>query len=114
VNLIKNAAEALDGDGTVTVSTRALELQEGSRRDYRPPVVDPHGPYVCLEVADSGRGMDRETQAKLFDPFYTTKPNGHGLGLAAVFGIVRWHCGGIAIDSEPGKGTRFQVLLPAR
>ncbi|HEX9736415.1 MAG TPA: ATP-binding protein [Thermoanaerobaculia bacterium] len=114
MNLIKNGAEALGGEGTVTVSTAALELRGDARREYRPAVFEPRGRYVLLEVADTGRGMDRETQAKIFDPFFTTKAEGHGLGLAAVLCVVRTHGGGIAVDSEPGKGTRFQVLLPAR
>ncbi len=114
VNLITNASEALREEGTVTVSTAALELPEETRRTYHPAVFDPRGSYVRLEVADTGRGMDRETQARIFDPFFSTKPEGRGLGLATVLGIVRTHRGGIAIDSEPGKGTRLQVLLPVR
>jgi two-component system, cell cycle sensor histidine kinase and response regulator CckA len=70
------------------------------------------GEYVCLEVADNGSGMSAETQARIFDPFYTTKFTGRGLGLAAVLGIIRGHKGAIKVYSEPGRGTTFKLLFP--
>lgn len=73
----------------------------------------PEGLYVFVEVADTGCGMTRTVIDKLFDPFFTTKFTGRGLGMASVLGIVRGHHGAIKVQSEVGKGTTFQVLLPA-
>lgn len=69
--------------------------------------------HVFLEIRDNGSGMDRARAAKIFDPFYTTKGKGRGLGLAAVLGIVRGHGGGLWVKSRPGRGTAFRVLFPA-
>jgi CheY-like chemotaxis protein len=88
-------------------------------RDYFADAIgDPeqHAPglYVFLEVVDSGLGMDAETLARIFDPFFSTKFAGRGLGLAAVLGIVRGHKGALKVSSQPGQGTTFRILLPAR
>ncbi len=113
VSLITNAAEAVgDGRDTVRVNTGVVHadrvmLAGSCFDDELPP-----GPYVYLEVADSGCGMDDETKAKIFDPFFSTKFAGRGLGLAAVLGIVRGHRGAISVVSSPGEGSTFRAMFP--
>jgi len=108
MNLVVNASEALDRDGVIRVTTDRITVS-GTE-----PVVSglPVGDYVHLEVADTGGGIPSEMQAKVFDPFFTTKFSGRGLGLAVVHGIVRSRGGAIQVESEPGEGTKFRVLLP--
>ena len=114
MNLITNAAEAIgDDDGTITLTTGVVNADsEYLRSTYLDDNLPP-GDYVYYEVRDSGCGMTEETQLKLFDPFFSTKFTGRGLGLAALLGIVRGHHGTVKIHSEAGKGTTFQVLFPA-
>jgi signal transduction histidine kinase len=108
VDLVMNALEAIreGSSGTISVRTAAVELDEGAISDVSA------GRYVELEVLDTGCGMNEEIQKKIFDPFFTTKFTGRGLGLAAVHGFVRSNGGGVEVNSTPGKGTRFRVLLP--
>ena len=114
MNLVINAAEAVGPEGGwVAVSTEALSVDEDTVADFGAGGTLSHGAYVALTVADNGCGMDEETLSKIFDPFYTTKFTGRGLGLAAVSGIVRGHRGAIKVESTPGHGARFQVCLPA-
>jgi CheY-like chemotaxis protein len=114
MNLITNAAEAIGAaGGRIDVATGVLSA---TRADLERMLLGEElreGPYVFVEVADTGGGMTPETRARIFDPFFTTKFTGRGLGLAAVLGIVRAHRGAIEIESAPGKGTRFRVLFPA-
>jgi signal transduction histidine kinase len=114
MNLIINASEAMgEGKGIVSVRTELVPLQDPAPASEYPPDGLAPGNYVCLGVSDTGCGMDEETQARMFDPFSTTKFQGRGLGLAAVLGIVRGHKGAITVSSEPGDGTTVRVLLPA-
>ena len=113
MNLITNASEAIgDVPGTVTVRTHLADLDAPWLGAAYGGAGLPPGRYVLLEVADTGVGMDAETQRKIFEPFFTTKFTGRGLGLAAVLGIVRGHHGAVEVESAPGRGTRFVVALP--
>ena len=110
MNLLTNASDALgDGEGTITVKMDARTLAGGlsgaSGLD--------DGTYVCLEVSDTGHGMDAATKSRIFEPFFTTKFTGRGLGLAAAKGIVEGHGGTITVKSEPHEGATFTVYFPA-
>ena len=110
MNLVINAGEAMgDAAGIITVVTRSRYLppEEAQSRGLQP------GLYVCLEVTDTGCGMDDATRDRLFEPFFTTKFMGRGLGLAAVHGIVRSSKGSIRVESQQGAGTQFEVVFPA-
>lgn len=114
MNIVINACEALDKKqgGVVTVKSMVQYCTEVYLRENQALNMCKEGDYVCLEVADSGCGMDKETQTRLFEPFFSTKFTGRGLGMAAVLGIMRSHEGSILIDSVPGRGTTIQVLFP--
>jgi PAS domain S-box-containing protein len=110
MNLIINASEALgEKDGVIHVST---SLAGGRNRATIRGTNLPAGDFLRLEVSDTGCGITEEQQARIFDPFFSTKFAGRGLGLAVVQGIVRAHAGAIHLGSRPGHGTRFQVFLP--
>ena len=103
MNLVINAAEAVgDRPGRVTVTTRRSESS-----------TDSPGPVVSLLVSDDGCGMDRSTRARIFDPFFSTKGPGRGIGLAAVVGIVESSGGELSVVSQPGQGSTFEVAFPA-
>jgi CheY-like chemotaxis protein len=114
MNLITNASEAIgDEHGTVTIRVGAVQLGREAPSRMRVGEDLPEGRYVSLEVEDTGIGIEEAARSKLFDPFYTTKFAGRGLGLAAVLGIVRAHRGAIEVQSRVGEGATFRVLLPA-
>ncbi len=96
LNLVKNALESISGEGTITLAAAP------AGRDY-----------LCISVADTGKGMSPEEQQRIFDPYYTTKDKGMGLGLAIAHEIVRAHGGDIRVASRPGRGTTFEIFLPA-
>ncbi len=113
MNLIINAAEAIgDVQGVVQVSLAKTEIKTGhSIKDYLGKLIPP-GWYVCLEVTDNGSGMSDETYNRIFEPFYTTKFTGRGLGMSAILGIVTTQGGNLQLFSQVGKGTTFKVYLP--
>ena len=114
LNLITNASEAIGGgSGEISLAVGVMECDRSYLSGAFINEVLPAGTYSYLEVTDTGSGMDEETIAKIFDPFFSTKFTGRGLGLSAVLGIIRGHRGAIKVDSEPGSGTSFRVLLPA-
>jgi PAS domain S-box-containing protein len=115
MNLVINAAEALEGKaGSVVVRTgeRQLDRQEVDR--FPQPFVSSPGRYVWVEVRDTGCGMSEATLKMIFDPFFSTKFTGRGLGLSAVQGIVRGHKGSLEVESALGRGTTFRVFIPAK
>jgi CheY-like chemotaxis protein len=105
-----NARDAMPKGGTITIRTTALPETAARAR-----FATAHGRYVRLSVTDTGTGMDEKTRRHIFDPFFTTKElgKGTGLGLSVVYGIVQAHRGMIDVESVPGEGTEFEVLLPA-
>lgn len=114
MNLVTNAAQAIgDEVGLIALTTERVECDRASLNELRPDEDLLEGTYLSLRVSDSGCGMDDATRERIFDPFFTTKPTGTGLGLSAVHGIIRGHGGALRIESEPGKGSSFTILLPA-
>jgi CheY-like chemotaxis protein len=113
INIVTNASEALDGsEGVITVKTHVEHMNRARLAAAQLGEDLPAGDFVVFEVADTGCGMDRATSTKIFDPFFSTKFAGRGLGLPAVLGIVRGSGGVIDVDSTPGVGTTVRVSLP--
>ena len=109
VNLAVNARDAMPNGGTLTIETSNAVLDE----DYcRRHLGVGAGDYVLLAVSDTGHGMDEDTKAQIFEPLYTTKPEGTGLGLYIVQEIVTAHEGQITVESVEGQGTTFTLILP--
>lgn len=113
MNLVINASEAIGAkNGTVRIVTNKVEITDANREKEFKNIPLAPGHYIKLEVIDDGCGMPIEVQKKIFDPFYSTKDSGRGVGLAAVAQIVKKHSGHISVSSQPKKGTTFHVLLP--
>lgn len=111
LNLCLNARDAMQNGGTVTIETRFHELTGSEAARCVPPNAKP-GPCVELVVSDTGHGMNDSTVVRIFDPFYSTKDDGHGLGMAAVMGILRQHGAAAKIESTRRKGTCIHIYLP--
>ena len=108
--ILTNSSEAIEGDGHIHVSCRKETIPDTTSKD---PHASKSGAYIWLTIEDDGKGMDEETVSRVFEPFFTTKFQGRGLGMAAVYGIVKNHNGWIYINSELGKGTKVSICLPA-
>jgi len=113
MNLLTNASDALgDRAGIIRVVARRISEPDGRWESALGATVRP-GDWVLIEVRDTGCGMDEATRGRVFEPFFSTKERGHGLGLAACLGIVSAHGGAVLVESEVGRGSCFSVLLPA-
>ncbi len=114
MNLVTNASDAIgDADGVIVLTTDLQELDAGDlAQDLSSQRLCP-GRYVVLEARDTGCGMSAEVMARIFDPFFSTKATGRGLGLSAMLGILRGHRAGIRITSQPGGGSTFRLFFPA-
>jgi signal transduction histidine kinase len=112
LNLYLNAADAMEGSGKLILETTNATDKDMQGRPYEPK----QGKYVLLSVTDTGTGMDQETLDRVFDPFFSTKDAGRGigLGLAAAYGIIKNHGGYIDVESLEGQGTSVSIYLPAR
>lgn len=108
VNLLLNAVEAINGNGALTVATELIADDEGQVREGEPRR------WMRIRISDTGAGITAENMERLFEPFFTTKQNGTGLGLAVTRRIIEEHNGSIQVESQPGKGTTFTLLLPTK
>jgi nitrogen-specific signal transduction histidine kinase/ActR/RegA family two-component response regulator len=111
-NLIINADQAMPNGGSITVKAENFTLPPGDQGAEAPHRALPAGAYVKVTVSDEGGGIPKDDLEKIFDPYFTTKPNGNGLGLTIAYSIIKGHKGFIAVDSQMGKGTVFSFFLP--
>jgi len=107
-NVVLNGIQAMPSGGTLSIRARNVELVDVPQGSALQP-----GPHVCVEIADTGVGIPPEHAARVFDPYFSTKARGTGLGLATSYSIVRRHKGHLDFESTPGVGTTFRILLPA-
>jgi len=108
--IIANSNDAIEDKGHIRIRAKDMEIDEGFVKAH--PALRT-GPYIALTLEDDGRGMDEETKNRIFEPFFTSHFMGRGLGMAAVYGIIRNHDGWITVDSELGRGTKVVIYLPA-
>jgi CheY-like chemotaxis protein len=108
-NIVINAQQAMPNGGAIEIT--AKNISPGLGEKSHPPLAD--GNYVKVSIKDFGIGIPKDIMPRIFDPFYTTKTKGHGLGLATCYSIMNRHGGCIDVESEPGKGSTFHVYLPA-
>ena len=108
--ILNNAMEALNGGGRICISTGGVEIDEATAVDHAG--LKP-GRYGCLIIEDNGVGMSEDTKTRIFDPFFSTKFQGRGLGMAAVYGIIKNHNGWLTVDSQQGAGSTVSMYLPA-
>jgi len=106
-NLALNADQAMDEGGKLKIIVRNENIESDSKLPLEP------GDYIRIEVSDTGKGVSKRLLDKIFDPYFTTKSEGTGLGLAVCYSIIKNHDGIITVDSEVGKGTEFKIYLPA-
>lgn len=109
--VVANAEEAIEGRGRIVISTRKIDPEPvffDGKVDLEPVN------YVCLSIADTGKGMDEPTRRRVCEPFFTTKLHSRGLGMAAVYGMVKKQGGWLSIQSEPGRGTTVGIFLQAQ
>jgi two-component system, cell cycle sensor histidine kinase and response regulator CckA len=113
MNLFTNASDAIgEAVGRITVRTEVVELDGAAVRTFTATQALEPGNYVHLAVSDTGCGMDPETQGHIFEPFFSTKPFGRGLGLSSMLGILKAHHAGIRVQSKPGHGSTFSLYFP--
>ncbi|MBI4912949.1 MAG: response regulator [Acidobacteria bacterium] len=106
-NITLNAVQAIDGDGRIDITAQNVVVPEGNALPVSP------GPFVVIRIRDSGPGIPAELMDRIFEPYFTTKPGGHGLGLASSYNIMRSHGGCIGVESVPGEWTEFTLHVPA-
>lgn len=113
INLILNAADAMEGrEGSVQLKVTTMELNGSDSTLLRDQLQSPDERMACITISDSGCGMSRDTLQRIYEPFFTTKEEGRGLGMAAAHGIIKNHGGGILVNSVEGEGTEFKICLP--